>query len=164
MTIQYQVAGPALIKVGTGAVGALESLGYTRDSAEMEFEGFFEELKSDDAGGEQGPPGDLNYLSERARIRLEFTKWDAAIADKVVPRVLAAGLGVVATTSTIMIQGAKTVRLLILPTIGTPFNFPLAVLRGNITLNKGAKHSRLVLEFEAYKAIATGLLYNAVTA
>jgi hypothetical protein len=163
MTHQYQVAGPAILKVGTGVAGALETLGYTRDGVEMEFDGFFEELHSDDVCGEQGPPGDLNYLGERARIRIELTKWDGLIADKVTPRVLGTTAGVPATTATLLVQGTKYIRLLIEPRDGAPFNFVVAVPRGAITINKGSRHSRLVMEWEAYVNPSSGKLFDAVT-
>ncbi len=161
MAIQYHVAGPALIKVDTGSTHTLEELGYTRDSAEIRFEGHFEEIKSDDQGGDAGPPGDLNYLGERAIVRLELTKWDAAIADKLVPRLYGGTAGMVGEVGTLLLQDAKTFRLLIHST-NTPMNFPKAILFGAIEINKGTRHSRLVLEFVCLKD-ATGKLYDATT-
>ncbi len=161
MAIQYHVAGPALIKLDTGTSNALESLGYTRDSAEIRLEARYEELKSDDMGGEQGPPGDLNYLGESATVRLELTKWDTVVADKVVARLYGGTAGMPGAPGTEMIEGAKTFRLLIHST-NNPMNFPRAILYGAVEINKGTRHSRLVLEFLALKDPTTGVLYNNV--
>ena len=162
MAIQYHVAGAALIRVDTGASHALEDLGYTRDSAEIRFEGRFEELHSDDVGGEQGPPGDLNYLGEDATVRLELVRWDAAVADKLVTRLYDGTAGQPGPPGTLLLQDAKSFRLLV-HSQATPMNFPRAILFGAIEINKGERHSRLVLEFRCLKDPTSGKLYDATT-
>lgn len=165
MAITYHVDGPAQIKVGTGVSGALEVLGYTRDGAEIRLEGFFEEVKSDDTGGEQGPPGDLNYLGEQAVIRLELVKYDGTVADKVMPRIKGqTPPGTPASPGQLMLQDSKAIRLLIQPsgTGAVPWNFPAGIVYGAIEVNKGTRHSRLVMEWRALKD-SSGVLFNNVT-
>lgn len=160
MAHSVQVAGPAEIKVGTGSTGALESLGYTAQGADVRNQGFFLDVPGDQNGGDQGPPIDVQYLGEIARIRLELTKWDDAIAAKIRTRLLAGTEGTPGTAGTLMFGDSKTVRVLVNTTTG-PMNFPRSFIRGEWEINKGTKFSRLVVEFEAHKD-STGVLYNAV--
>jgi hypothetical protein len=160
MAITVNVAGPAEVKVGTGSAGALESLGYTRQGADVRNQGFFIDVPGDQHGGDQGPPIEVQYLGEIARIRLELTKWDDAIAAKVRTRLLAGTEGTPGTAGTLMFGDSKTVRVLLNTTTGK-MNFPRCFIRGEWEMNKGTKYSTLVLEFEAHKD-GSNILYNAV--
>ena len=161
MAESVQVAGPCLVKVGTGSAGSLETLGYTRQGADVRDQAFFVDVPGDQNGGDQGPPIDIQYMGEIARIRLELTKWDDAIAAKIRTRLLAGTEGSPGTAGTLMFGDSKTVRVLLSTTMG-PMNFPRAFLRDPWEVNKGTKYSTLVVEFEAHKD-STGVLYNAVT-
>jgi len=140
----------------------LEDLGYTGQGADVQNQGFFLDVPGDENGGDAGPPIDIQYMGEIARIRLELTKWDSAIAAKIQTRLLAGTAGTPGTAGTLMFSGSKTVRVLLSTTSG-PMNFPRCFLRNPWEINKGTKYSRLVLEFEAHKD-GSGILYNAVTA
>jgi hypothetical protein len=160
MAAAVQVFGPALIKVGTGSVGALESLGYTRQAADIRSQGFFLDVPGDENGGDQGPPIDIQYLGEIARVRLELTKWDEVVAAKVRSRLAAGTEGTPGTAGTLMFGGSKSIRVLVHSTTG-PMNFPRAFLRDPWEIAKGTRYSTLVLEFEAHKD-GSGILYNAL--
>jgi len=160
MAIAVNVAGAAQIQVNTGGSFALETLGYTRNGADVTKEAFFLDVPGDANGGDDGPPIDIVYLGEIARIRLELTKWDNAIANKLRPRLYGGTLGQTGTPGTLMVGGSKTHRVLI-NTTNDDRNFPVCVLRMPIEINRGTKFSTLVLEFEAHSV--SGLLYNAVT-
>lgn len=157
MAATPQVFGPAVIKVGA----ALDTLGYTRQSAEIRSQAFFVDVPGDENGGDQGPPIDVQYLGEICRIRLELTKWDEAVADDVRSRLLGGTEGQPGTPGTFMFQGAKTIRVLVHSTTG-PMNFPRCFLRNEWEINKGAHYSTLVLEFEAHKD-GSGVLYDDTT-
>lgn len=161
MVATPQSFGPAEISVGTGVAQALESLGYTRQGAEIRCQGFFVDIPGDENGGDQGPPIDVQFMGETARIRLELTKWDEAIAVKVRSRLLAGTEGQPAAAGPLMFNDSYTVRVLVEPTSG-PMNFPRCFLRGEWEINKGTRYAVLVLEFEAHKD-GSGVLYNAVT-
>jgi hypothetical protein len=160
MAHAVNVAGPAEVKVGTGSAGALESLGYTRQGADVRNQGFFIDVPGDQNGGDQGPPIEVQYLGEIARIRLEMTKWDEAIAAKIRTRLLAGTEGTPGAAGTLMFGDSKTVRVTLSTTTG-PMNFPRCFIRGEWEINKGTRYSTLVVEFEAHKD-STGVLYNAV--
>ena len=142
------VAGKALIKVGTGAGGALEDLGYTRNGADITKEAFWGEVHGDENGGDEGPPIGVQYFGEIARVRLELTKYDPAIFAKVEARLQGAQAGTVAADApgTLVIGGDKYIRLCIAAT-NAPINFPIAIPRGAIEVNKGTKFSTAVLAF-----------------
>lgn len=160
MANQVNIAGLAAIKVDTGAAHALELLGYTRDGAQITFDGFFHDVPTDENGGEAGPPTDVQYMGETAKITLRMSKYDPAVADKVVSRVYGTAAGTVSAVGTLMIGGGFTYRLLIhSPT--TPFNFLTVMFREAIEINKGTKFSELLVVGTAYKN-ASNVLYNAV--
>jgi len=159
MAASVQVFGPALIKTGTGEAGALETLGYTRQGAEVRNQGFYLDVPGDENGGDQGPPIDIQYLGEIARIRLEMTSWDEAVAAKLRARLASGTEGQPGTAGTLMFGGSKTIRVLIDPTSGE-MNFPRCFIRGEWEINKGTRYSTFVVEFEAHKD-ANGVLYNA---
>lgn len=158
MASLIQVGGLATIKVDTASSNALEIIGTTRNGAEITFEGFFLDVPGDENGGDDGPPIDVQYLGETARIRLELTKWDTAVADKVSHREYGGSVGVVPTAGNLQFQGSKSFRLTV-NTTSVAYNFPRAIMRMPIELNRGTKFSTLVLEFEAHKD-ANGVLWN----
>lgn len=161
MALEIKVDGPALIKVGTGASGALEQLGYTENGTDVEFRGYHGDVPGDEHGGDQGPPIDVQYFGEIVIVRLTFTKFDVAIANKVSARVRGATFGTPATPGTLMFDSDNCFRLLIQPT-RDPLNFLRAFSRGSITTNKGTKFSRYTMEFECHKD-GTGKLFDGVT-
>lgn len=153
-----QVAGPAAIRIGDEgvALAALDLLGYTRNGAEMTSEGYFLNIPGDQNGGDDGPPIDVQYLGETARIRIELTKWDATIAAGIEARIQGGTGGTPGTPGSLM--SANSHRLLIFTTAQAR-NFPRAFPRGAIELNKGTRFSILVFEFEAHED-ASGVLWN----
>lgn len=159
MAAAVKVAGLSTIKVGTGVGGALETLGYTRAGGEVRSQAFYIDVPGDENGGDQGPPIEIQYLGEIARIRLELTKWDTTVGQSIRSRLLGGTEGTPGSAGTLMFSESKTVRVLI-SNANAPMNFPRCFLRGEWEINLGTKYSTLVLEFEAHKD-ANGILYNA---
>ena len=164
MTAAVQVAGLATIKVGTGDGGSLDTLGYTRDGAQITYEAYSVDVPGDEFGGDEGPPIDIQYLGETARIRLEMTKYDSSVKDKLEDRLLGENAGTPGTPGTLLFADSKTVRLAIDTANDNPDrNFPRATLvKTPIEVNKGTKYSTLILEFVAYED-ADGVLFNTTT-
>lgn len=77
-----QVAGPLEIWVGTGALNALEFLGWSINGATIEESPFIAPIASDDFGGDQGPPADYQVMGYQHRISLELHKYDPAVLAK----------------------------------------------------------------------------------
>lgn len=156
MASTVHVAGVAQIKLDTGASNALEELGFTINGAEIREEIFMENVPGDENGGDAGPPIDVQYFGEIHHVRLELSKWDAAIAAKVLPVLYGGSAGVLGTAGTLMAGGSKTFRLLI-NAATEPRNYLKAFLRNQKETNKGTKFSRLVLDFECH---ANGSVYS----
>jgi hypothetical protein len=159
MASSVHVAGPAQIKVDTAAGNSLEELGYTINGAEIREEIFHSNVPGDENGGDEGPPIDVQYFGEIHHVRLELSKWDASVANKVLAKLYGGTAGVLGAAGTLMAGGSKTVRLLINASI-EPRNYLKAFLRNQSELNKGTKYSKLVLEFECHANGVGGTVYN----
>lgn len=155
MAMGPQVFGPALIKLDT------ESLGYTRNGADVRGKGFFGDVPGDENGGEAGPPIDIQYFGETASVRLELTKYDPTVAAKALARLKGSAEGVVGTAGTLMFGDSMTASLSIAPPAGQALMFGRAFLRGDWEINRGSRYSTLVLEFECHKD-QNGRLYEYV--
>jgi len=171
MPITVQVAGPALILIGPEGCDNTElaQLGFTREGVRIRTEAYFEEVHTDEWGGDNGPPAELVYHGERAVVQLELTKWDALIADQICKRLSPATLtpGIVPGAGLIVFDGGLAYRLIIdFQKQGTvDWEFPRAVPREPIEINKGSRPSVLMLTFDCYpKLIGTSyVLYQSWT-
>lgn len=162
MAISVFNAGPALIKINDFQGGGIQSLGYTRNGADTTKEAFFVDVPGDQNGGDEGPPIEIQYMGEIARVRLELTKWDGAVAALITCRVAGATDGTPSAAGTFMFAQSKFVRLIIDGSsayTSLDINFPCAIPRMPIELNRGTKYGILVCEFECHKD-ASGVLHN----
>lgn len=158
MALAVWVGGATLIQVGTGGAGALEDLGYNRNNVDTIKEGFFLDVPGDQNGGDDGPPIEIQYLGEIARVRVEMTKFDNTIADKVRARVQSGTAGTISSVGALMFAGTLFMRLR-LTNANLIRNFPRAIPRGAIEIGRGSKFSTFVCEFECHKD-NSGILYN----
>lgn len=166
MAVTPHVAGLATIKIDDFTGPGLQTLGYTRDGAEMSEETFWGDVPGDERGGEQGPPIDIQYFGAIARVRLELTKWDSAVQALIEAAVPGgtAGSPMVIDPGTLIFTAGKHFRLLI-STPTDPRNFLLAIPRMPRELNKGTKFSTLVTEWECHADPNNGnVLWNTTTA
>jgi hypothetical protein len=145
MALAVHVAGKALIQIDAGA--GLESLGYTINGVEISDDPFFSDVPSDENGGDEGPPIDVQFFGFVATIRIELSRWDSAVAAKIHPFLAGGTAGVQGTSGTLMSGNAY--RLLILPT-NLPRNYPVAFPSEPQEINKGTKYSRLAITWKAY--------------
>ena len=154
------VRGACQVRVATGEDSALETLGYTRNGADITLESMFLDVPGDQNGGDDGPPIDVQYLGDIARVRLELTKWDEAVADKLLPRLRGGTAGTPGAPGTLMFQDSKSYRLL-LNSASEPRNFLRTFPRMPIEMNAGTKFTTLVIEFECHEN-ENGILYNEI--
>lgn len=152
-------AGLASIKIDAGS--GLTLLGYTRNGADVSEDAYMTDVPGDENGGDEGPPIEIQIMGETARVRLELTKWDTTVADLIRARVRAATAGTPPTAGTMLFSGTKYFRLLV-HGVALPQNFPVAIPRAPIEINKGTKFATLVIEFECHKD-SNGVLYNSTT-
>jgi len=160
MAIAVVTTGPAHIQVDTGASNALESLGYTRNGVEIIETVFSGNVAGDQNGGDDGPPIDVQYFGQIDRVRIELTKFDTSILDKVRPRLYGGTAGSIGTSGTLWAGGAKTYRLLIEPT-SLPRNYIMAIPREPIEVNRGTRFSTVIMEWECHAS--GGVLWNTTT-
>jgi len=160
MATAIQVHGKCGVKIKPVG-GTLELLGYTRNGADVTLQNFQTPVPGDENGGDAGPPIDVQLMGQMAHIRLEFTKYDKAVMDKVKALVAAGTAGDMPPAGTLYIQDQKYTRLL-LDTTSDPLNFPIVVWQEPIQFNVGSRFTMIVLSGTAYPD-SSGLLYNAVT-
>lgn len=160
MAKSIQLFGLCTVRTGSGAANALEDFGYTVNGANITFDAYWLDVKGDENGGDPGPPIDIQYMGETARVRLEMNKWDEAVEDKI-QRLKAAVLGQPGTAGTLVFAGSKFFRLLLdNANHARVFNFPLAVLRDAKEINAGTRHQVLRCDFVCYKNPDTGILWD----
>ena len=165
MAVGVQVFGAAKVSVDD------EELGYTRNGADLTDEAFFVDVPGDENGGDEGPPVDIQYLGGIARLRLELTKFDPAVADKIIARIKGATIGQVSDGTnppgTLLFNGTRTfVVKIVNPGADPPhtggagtITFNRAILRNPAEINKGTKFSTLILEIEGHKD-DSGIIYS----
>jgi len=160
MAIAVQVSGLATIRVGQeGCTDQnLSTLGYTVNGVRIRTESYFDEVHGDEYGGDAGPPIELVYLGERAVVTCELSKWDATVADSIAARLHGKTPGRtkeeagVSWPGTPVFASTKAYRLVI--SVGGQnqkgFDFARAVPREPIEINKGTRHSVLMIVFDCY--------------
>ena len=159
MAVVVNVDGVVLVQFGPN--GSILDLGYTRNGADITLEGYFVDIPGDQNGGDDGPPVDVQYLGEIARVRTELTKYDVAVALDVYERFPKSAAGVPLNTpgTTLLFENTNG-RELILSSTNRTMTFWEAFPRSPIELNKGTKFSTLVCEFECHQRSSTGKVYT----
>lgn len=163
MAINVQVAGPALVKIDAGQGSGIETLGYTINGVNISDELFAGDVHGDQNGGDEGPPIDIQYFGEIARIRMELSKWDFDVASKVEGRLASTAAGVIGTPGCLFLGDTLNTnyfRLIISPSKDTAFNrnFGAAIPRNAIEVNIGTKYSRFVIDWECHAL--SGILWD----
>lgn len=158
MAEQVNVDFAARVKVDYGS--GLTNLGYTANGVDWASEPHMQDVPGDENGGDAGTPIDIQYFGETARITLELTKYDPAILESIRARIPGGTAGTPAAAGTLLFAGNLFMRLVVAST-NRPRNFPCAIPRSAIEVNKGTRFSRARLQFECHKHPTTGVLDNA---
>jgi len=170
MAVAIVVHGACQIQVGTGSAGALESLGWTIDGPDEEYEPFYGEVKGDQNGGQEGPPIDWQYFGELVHLRLEFSRFDGAVFQKLQAIERGGTAGTIGTPGDLMFSGGKYTRVLLNSGV-SPINFPSCIIN-RAQYSRRTKYTQPVLEFTAAGLTdgagslvygAGGILYNSST-
>lgn len=162
MPLTIQVDGLAAIQICLANGGTLAQLGYSINGVEIDEVSFTEDIHGDENGGEAGPPIDVQHHGDIARIRMTLSKWDETVANLIRANVAGGVAGVVPATGTLLFGGGHAFRVLI-NTPSRPRNFPLVLFsKEPKTVNKGTRHSRLILHGVAYRN-GNRVLYDATT-
>jgi hypothetical protein len=164
MALLVQVPGACLIKTGTGAASALESLGYSINGVEVTEEMLSEDVPGDQNAGEGGNPIDIQDYGHIARIRMELSVWDFTIVGKIRSKLNAIAAGTSPTPGSLIFANSYHYRLLLLPTTAADaMNFPICVPRDPHVINLGAKFARVIFDWIAYPPTGGGVLWNTTT-
>lgn len=159
MSVAIQVDKAAQIKIASPAAGGLEELGYTSDGCMITEQLFTTEVHSDEYGGNEGPPADIQFLGEIHIVRLNLSRYDEAVANKIRSSVAGGTAGTPAARGLLYKQDSKFWRLLI-NTAVRPRNYLCAIFRTPKEFNKGTKYSQLQIEAVCYETAVGQPLYN----
>lgn len=158
------VAGACRVRIDANQGAGLENLGYSANGVEGDDDARWQDVPGDQRGGDEGTPIGWVWLSQMMTIRMELTKFDTAVLDKVRKRIPTAVVGTPPTAGTVVDPSTTTkfFRLLLHCAIADSINFPLAIPKGIISVNRGTKFQRYVLEWEAHPD-SSGVLFNTTT-
>ena len=178
---QVNVYGFADIQVAVQGTNYLD-LGTTRDGAQITSDGFFLDIHNDENGGESGPPVEIQYMGETAKIRLELTKYDPDVAAKIEDHYANSGNApgtpgmpgmLMFTASQLSVGNGGSIGLKIscttvikgLGTSATPITrtYARCVIHDAIEVNRGSKFSTFTLTVTAYKDAAGKLWTEGAT-
>ena len=163
MAAAISVDGPCEIKVGTGAADALETLGHSADGVDIQVDTFDLDVPGHENGGTDGPPIDIQHFGQVHRIRMELTKFDEAVAAKIVNLYNTNGGGTAGTeehaAGALYAANSAGYRVLLNST-NRPRNYLLCIPK-SFNRVKGSKHTRLIIEWIAYAS--GGVIWNTTT-
>ena len=178
-TSGYFRTGPARILVAVAGSGtaltanALYEAGYTRNGAEIRVQPFMVDCHSDDRGGEQGPPGEIQHLGTIVHIRAELSRFNngavrgGVTQPSVIQALEALAANWATATNAMGIPGTMcfaeglTVRVVI-DSPSDPRDYPLCIVRQPVQYNKGTIYEIFVVEFEAHLTESTSIIQDAV--
>lgn len=134
MATTHHVFGPAVILTGTGSGSSLETLGYTVDGVEIQFEYFTEPIYNDVYGPKM--PHEMQHMLMDVKVVCDLIYYDRAVLDKIITGVPGAGIttGLLHKAGDLVIANSLYCRLLIRSTpqgtglsgAETCYNFPIA--------------------------------------
>lgn len=132
----------------------LQKLGEQMDMSEPEHQVFLHNVPGDRNGGPEGPPIEIQWLGEIAKIRCDMSRWDPVVWDFVRKMGVKAAMGTI-TDAMVgqLILAQRAVRLLLVSAT-RPINFPCCIVRNPYTYGMGTKFSRASVEFEAHRVPA----------
>lgn len=148
-------------------------LGTTRDGVSLTSDGYFIDVHNDENGGEAGPPIEIQFVGETAKIRIELTKYDPTVAANLEDHCYSGSAGVVAPAGTLMFAsstiqvgnnnygaiGIKISCLTPAPSAGGSAGgagsvvrtYRRCVLHDAVEVNRGTKFCTMVITATAYK-------------
>lgn len=176
MAIQHYYAGPATVKVatrtpGNDQLGAYADLGINRESIPMVIQPKFLDIPSDDWGGTDGAPADAQFMGAIATIQLSLTKFEKAIADRLLEGLLYATntAGVSVPFGSLVRQQSHmfAMKLDSQLTAGKAdeklVTFEYCFIRGGGAVGHGTRYSSFDLTVEAWMNSSTARTLYAVT-
>ena len=143
----FTVNGPALFYTGTGAVGALELLGYTENGVDVRITEHSEPVMTDIFGTQI--PHDFQDMGMSAEVRVPLIAMDRTVFLKVIGKGDRTTVGLLNTPGMLKGQGGHAFRIGIAAPADSPWSFTKAILRPDTQLRLATKAHPLVLTFFA---------------
>lgn len=157
MAIAVNAAGVGLVKVDTGASNALEDLGYNEDSIPIQENRKLHDVHSDQNGGPQGVPIEVQNLGEEHIVTLNLSNFDLAIWAKIQAGYYGETEGETGTIGGFMTSNGFR---LVIETTSNPRNY-LNAFPITKTIPLGTKASIYVVQFRCLPV--NGVLFNSTT-
>ncbi len=152
MAIGYIVNGPFYAQVGTGSVGALETLGVSVESGNIRIEPNKLAVPSDAAGR---VPADYQYMGDLATIDFTLTSMDPAVWAKVLKLASASATNGQSGSPGALIGTGGFSHSLYLPSQGgaDPWFFPTVTLTSPQNYPEGSESTKPRLSFQAWRFV-----------
>lgn len=143
MALEHVVAGKALLKFGG------VDLGYSRDGITIRLDPRWHEIFSDDFGGAEGAPADVQLLGATGTVIADLTKYSKSDVEALTAFVAAGTVGILPPLGTLVRQEARFAALLISGD-NESWSFPMAFPGEAQEVNKGTKKSTYVIGFRCH--------------
>lgn len=162
MPVEPFAYGLATVKVGFGASGAFQTLGYTRNGVQISLRSIMIPVPGDAGGGDGGTPIDYQYLGEEGTIRAELTSVDMAVLESL-KGIWAKAAGEVTLHIGKFIFGPGNFLRVSIETPTKIHTFPRCTLLNEpIEITKGTRYAVHVVSFHAHPY--AGSLYSVTNA
>lgn len=164
MAIAIHALGKCQILVNTGTSNALEVLGYSEDQVQIEERVFRHDVHSDELGGPEGPPINVQKLGEIHSVSFSLINFDLAVYKKVAAKVHGGTYGEEVQSGTLM--AANAFRLLLKPLIivggapteNEPRNYLAAFPFTGVQWRMGTKATAAPMVWECHQV--SGVYFN----
>lgn len=143
MAIVHQVAGATLVKFNG------VDLGFSRDGVTVRLDPRWHDIFSDDFGGAEGAPADVQILGVTGTVICDLVKYDLASVEALTGFSGGGSVGNIPVLGTLMRQQTQFATLL-LQGDNTSWSFPHVFPREAQEVNRGTKNSTYVIGFACY--------------
>lgn len=162
MATQINRGNLVTVKIATNANSSLRTLGYTQEQSDTSEQVYRKSVPGDAYGGSDGPPIDTQFMGLHIDIRLQLSKYDAAVAAELEAALPTATPGSYALSDVGMLtlQDNQWFRVALACT-GMPRNFPRCEVVDAIQVNRGTKFASFQVALRAYRNPDTNVIYDA---
>jgi hypothetical protein len=162
MAIAITSLGKCQILVDTGSSNALEELGYSTDQVTTQQQRFEHPIHSDENGGPEGIPIDIQDLGFIEIVNFELVNFDYAVYEKIAAGYYGQTAGTVGTIGKFLTAGEFRLLLKPNPAATTkPHNYLAAVPWNRNDWAAGVKASRIPMVWRCYPV--SGVVWNTTT-
>lgn len=149
MAIQVHYDGPVLVKLNS------VDLGYTSDGVIVTIEPRWNDVFSDDYGGERGAPADAQILGGIGRANIQLAKYDRTYLENLTSFGTTAGTAGTFPAYGTLIRQESIAQALVLSGTNRIQTFSKSFVRGSQEWNSGTRHKRWSLSLEMWVDAAT---------